>query len=119
MTTLHEQARAEAEKRWPDEWDSVSAEVHGQSPIYSPEREPFIEGFLAGHEAATRTRVVTTAADLEALPVKSIFRCRNGSAWEKHHDGTWNPAALHVGRSSERMAAWLPGVVLYDPEETR
>lgn len=48
MTTLHEQARAEAEKRYPNRY-------HG-SLKWTGDRvqNAYVDGFLAGHEAATR-----------------------------------------------------------------
>lgn len=119
--SIHEQARAEAEKRG--------------HPTYGPERGIFADGYLAGHEAATRTRVVTTVTELDALPVGTVLAI--------HHEDGSGPSVYVNARdegwlmATERCEPFLgrvdtngvrrdrvgnrraPLTVLYDPEETR
>ena len=128
MTTLHEQARAEAEKRY----DSHAYDL----------RASFVGGFLAGHEAATkreqhrqdcidamdeaatRTRVVTTVTELDALPVGSVVLLGSGQVfarvgmdrtdWQAVGDGDyWHPRMILAEHPD------APARVLYEPEETR
>ncbi len=68
MSTPHEQARAEAEKRYP--YRTHDTEVMQWQK--RQHRVTFTDGFLAGHEAATRTRVDTTVTELDALPIGSV-----------------------------------------------
>jgi hypothetical protein len=138
MTTLHEQARAEAEKRYPEP---------------NPAHPGFIEGFLAGHETATadddaritrlvgvvtattmlgpqdaetvvralvahaaaRTRVVTTVDELDALPVGSVVLDRLLMPWHKRPGTRWYSTGWDGGVRSPAIA--LPARVLYDPED--
>ena len=106
--SIHEQARAEAEKRWPEP--------------RSLTRGGMVVGFEEGATwAATRARVVTTVAELAAMPhdYETIVRGNDGQVWQRSRnawdclseDGT---AGL---RSSSAIA--LPARVLYNPEETR
>ncbi len=83
MTTLHEQARAEAEKRY----DSQAYDL----------RASFVGGFLSGHEAATRTRVVTVERLTDAL-----------------YQATQDPDDIDVADVAKRLHA-----LLYGPEEDR
>lgn len=105
--SIHEQARAEAEKRYPSEW----------SP--GGDRARFVEGFIAGHEAATRTRVVATAADLDALPVGSVVLDAGSYVMHKVW-GIPEPVDHWSYLGTEHPAVPdLPARVLYDPEEGR
>lgn len=102
MTTLHEQARAEAEKRY---------EV-------LPLQSIFEQGVFAGHEAATRTRVVTTVTELDALPIGSVVLSEQSAVFERDEvDMSWMETGVTWRLSSEDIA--LPARVLYEPEETR
>lgn len=51
---LHEQARAEAEKRWP----IPRTESWARGLVPAGKRDAFVGGFLAGHEAATSARAL-------------------------------------------------------------
>ena len=104
MTTLHEQARAEAEKRWPEP--------------RSLTRGGMVVGFEEGATwAATRTRVVTTVTELDALPVGSVVRNSYGAVavrssrlalgWRYTGSDNWH----------DLTARQLPARVLYNPEE--
>lgn len=81
---------------------------------------------LAGHEAATRTRVVTTVTELDALPVGSVVLCSDSQAREVMHSlrsGEMHGALrafngehlIHEGR----LLQVLPARVMYEPEEDR
>ena len=103
--SIHEQARAEAEKRY----DSQAYDL----------RASFVGGFLAGHEAATRTRVVTTVAELDALAVGSVIRNSYGAVAVR-------TSRLALGWRYAGSASWydledrqLPACVLYEPKEDR
>lgn len=109
--SIHEQARAEAEKRWPN--GTIRTEVG--NPTF---RRIFTDGFLAGHEAATRTRVVTTVIELDALPVGSVVLSEQGAVFERDEvDMSWMETGVTWRLSSEDIA--LPARVLYEHEETR
>ena len=103
--SIHEQARAEAEKRWPE----PRSLTRGGMVV------GFEEGFLAGHEAATRTRDITTVAELDALPIGSVVLSEQGAVFEHDHDGFWAEPGFTWHPMSKDMA--LPARVLYDPEE--
>ena len=151
MTSIHEQARAEA--------DAYAQHLHDATPIdtYTAFRQigdAFAGGFLAGHEAATadddaritrlvgvvtattmlgpqdaetvvralvahaatRTRVVTTVAELDALPIGSVVLDRHGEAWRKTRTGDWTATALGSTTSS---GVPLPARVLHDLEASQ
>ena len=100
--SIHEQARAEAEKRWPEP--------------RSLTRGGMVVGFEEGATwAATRTRVVTTVAELDALPVGSVVLSEQGAVFEHDHDGFWAEPGFTWRPMSKDMA--LPARVLYNPEE--
>src|SRR5690606_40881231 len=137
---LHEQARAEADKR--------------RYSLYGTDRPAFEDGYIAGHEAATadddaritrlvgvvtattmlgpqdaetvvralvahaatRTRVVTTVAELDALPIGSVVLDRHGEAWRKTRTGDWTATALGSTTSS---GVPLPARVLYELEASQ
>lgn len=102
MATLHEQARAEAEKRWPEP--------------RSLTRGGMVVGFEEGATwAATRTRVVTTVTELDALPIGSVVLSEQGAVFERDHDGFWAEPGFTWHPMSKDMA--LPARVLYNPEE--
>ena len=110
MTTLHEQARAEAEKQWP-------------GSTYSEDRAQWRAGFVDGAEwAATRTRAVTTPAELDALPVGSVVLDAHDNPWARPRDGLASWVDLFA--NSDTLLWWsctridLPARVLYEPEET-
>lgn len=89
-------------------------------PEPNPAHPGFIEGFLAGHEAATRTRVVSTVTDLDALPVGSVVLDADEQAWQKPDAlDTWASGQQTLALTSAQLAADGPFRVLYDPEETR
>jgi hypothetical protein len=110
MTTLHEQARAEAEKRYdaPTGWGVA-------------DRDAFTKGFLAGHKAATRTRVVTTVDELAAMPrdYETIVRGNDGQVWQRSRNAWDCLSEDGTGGLRPSSAIALPARVLYDPEETR
>lgn len=112
MSTLHEQARAEAEKRY------------GTSTTRDDvleRRAAFIAGFLAGHEAATRTRVVTTVTELDALRVGSVVLDAHDNPWGHPRDGLASWVDLEA--NEDALLWWsctridLPARVLYEPDE--
>ena len=103
MTTLHEQARAEAEKR--------------RYPERGTLRPAFVDGFLAGHEAASRTRDITTVAELDALPIGSVVLSEQGGVFETGTDDSWRETGFTWHPSSSDVT--LPARVLHDPDETR
>lgn len=95
--SIHEQARAEAEKRLPDRPETLARDM-----AHNVQAVRLRESFVAGAEwAATRTRVVTTediaAAIEQAIPAVKVpgFRFR------------------YAMDAAERVMA------LYDPEEDR
>jgi hypothetical protein len=117
---LHEQARAEAEKRWPD-----PSPTHPQIQWkIRDHRKGYVEGYLAGHEAATRTRVVTTVAELDALPIGSVVMTEEGWLAKKfettqtqHWDVTerWRRGNY----PDVRLIEHGPLTVLYEPEASQ
>ncbi|MDF2915972.1 MAG: hypothetical protein K0S70_189 [Microbacterium sp.] len=109
--SIHEQARAEAEKRRPETGDLTEYQ-HTRNEGW---RDGFEDGYVAGHEAATRTRVVTTVTELDALPVGVVVLTEVGRVWQKI--GTaWNVAGGKRARQAEYVR--LPARVLYEPQET-
>ena len=86
--SIHEQARAEAEKRYP------LSRVDIEQAFGS---DHFEQGYLAGHEAATRTRVVTVERLTDAL-----------------YQATQDPNDIDVPDVAKRLHA-----LLCDPEEDR
>jgi hypothetical protein len=113
---LHEQARAEAEKRYP--YRTHETEV--MRWVTRKTRVTYVDGFLAGHEAATRTRVVTTVSELDALPVGSVVRSLGGgAAWQKMPvSGFWVGVIGTLDPRGLGERGYLPARVLYSPEET-
>ncbi|MBN0040211.1 hypothetical protein JN535_08530 [Cellulosimicrobium cellulans] len=116
--SIHEQARAEAEKRFPDTWKRALQ----QNPP-DRDRDIYVGGFLAGHEAATRTRVVTTVTELDALAVGSVVLDAHDNPWGHPRDGLASWVDLEA--NEDALLWWsatridLPARVLYDPEEGR
>jgi len=103
--SIHEQARAEAEKRY--NTGSVSV---GDYLTMS-------DAFVRGAEwAATSTRVVTTTTERDALPIGSVVRLGSGRVFERDHDGFWAEAGFGGWRPMSKDMA-LPARVLYNPEE--
>ena len=109
--SVHEQARAEAEKRWPEP--------------RSLTRGGMVVGFEEGATwAATRARVVTTT-ELDALPIGSVFMDGTGGVWqvvpEEESEGGYKYES--IGRGGRHQALTfsigydLPARVLYTPEE--
>lgn len=88
--SIHEQARAEAEKRMPSH-DEGPANL---SALSARLRKAFVEGAVW---AATRTRVVTVDQLTDAL-----------------YEATQDPNDIDVPDVAKRLHA-----LLYDPEETR
>lgn len=105
--SIHGQARAEAEKRALRVFPDKAPEV----------RNGYVVGFLAGHEAATRTRVVTTVAELDALRVGSVVRTGHLS-YIKYATKSWI-GARGTRVDSLTLSAFAPLTVLYEPEEGR
>src|SRR5690606_16427195 len=150
MTSIEEQARAEAEKR--------------RYSLYGTDRPAFEDGYLAGHEAATadddaritrlvgvvtattmlgpqdaetvvralvahaatRTRVVTTVAELDALADRTCiidadmeFRQRHGTLldFDRTVESAWLGFLSPTLRAASEIR--LPARVLYEPQETR
>lgn len=101
MSTLHEQARAEAEKRFPDTNPLALALAM---------RDVFQQGFLAGHEAASRPRQVTTEEVFAAIDIALSDRCDQSAATrELGRCGCPEDSTLRL--IAERVMA------LYVPEE--
>ncbi len=116
MTTLHEQARAEAEKRWPIPRTSMASGF-----VPEGKRDAFVEG---AQWAATRARVVATVAELDALPERTCiidadmeFHQRHGSLLDRTVESAWLGFLSPTLRSASELR--LPARVLYDPEEDR
>lgn len=114
MTTLHEQARAEAEKRYPnvprsESWSNLRAQ------------NAYVDGFLAGHEAATRTRDITTVAELDALPVGSVVMFEDGAVAKQLHRDRWSFVGYNnpVSKGARMLYKYFPARVLHEPEEGR
>ena len=107
-----EQARAEAERMAEHVW---AAWTGAEGELL---RGATIQGFLAGHEAATRTRVVTTVTELDALPVGSVVLDVDEEAWQKPDAlDTWVSGQQTLALTSAQLAADGPFRVLYVPEE--
>jgi hypothetical protein len=111
--SIHEQARAEAEKRYdaPTGWGVA-------------DRDAFTKGYLAGHEAATRTRIVTTVDELDALADRTCiidadmeFHQRHGSLLGRTVESAWLGLLSPTLRAASEIR--LPARVLYEPQETR
>ena len=107
--SIHEQARAAvleadeymANHRVTDSWRVISR-LHGAL-------------VRLADEATTRTRVVTTVTELDALPVGSVVLSEQGAVFEHDHDGFWAEPGFTWRPMSKDMA--LPARVLYNPEE--
>ena len=100
--SIHEQARAEAEKRWPEP--------------RSLTRGGMVVGFEEGATwAATRTRTITTVAELDALPIGSVVLSEYEAVWERESDVYWIETGNTWRVQSTDIA--LPARVLYNPEE--
>lgn len=113
-TPTDEQARAEAEKRYPNRY-------HG-SLKWAGDRvqNAYVDGFLAGHEATTRTRVVTTASELVELKVGSVILDQHGVSWQKEPAlNLWDSATFSLDPLAMLDHGRLPARVLYEPEEGR
>jgi hypothetical protein len=113
MSTLHEQA-----------WDEATRRFGGDETSAEQRRADWKDGFLAGHEAATRTRVVTTVDELDALPIGSVVMTEEGWLAKKfettqtqHWDVTerWRRGNY----PDVRLIEHGPLTVLYEPEEAR
>lgn len=119
MTSIHEQARAQAEKRYPVGMCNLRSPEYG-----SIARVSFEAGYLAGHEVATRTRVVSTVTELDALPVGSVFMDGTGGVWqvvrEEESEGGYKYESIDRGGRQQALTFSigydLPARVLYDPE---
>ncbi|MDQ8040627.1 hypothetical protein RDI86_02035 [Cellulosimicrobium sp. XJ-DQ-B-000] len=113
--TIHEQARAEAEKRLPDRPETLARDM-----AHNVQAVRLRESFVAGAEwAATRTRVVTTVTELDALPVGSVVLDAGSYVMHKVW-GIPEPADHWSYLGTEHPAVPdLPARVLYVPEETR
>jgi len=118
MTTLHEQAQAEAEKRWSATYGQAAWSQHVAR----------VGAFVQGAEwAATRTREVTTVDELDALPIGSVVLNANGVAFVKtwYDDGglqmdRWYATGFEGRWVSEAVIGGgltSPARVLYNPEE--
>ncbi|MGW9541955.1 hypothetical protein ACWHA6_36330 [Streptomyces anthocyanicus] len=81
------------------------------------DRARFVEGFLAGHEAATRARVVATVTELDALPVGSVVRDAHGYLWEHYCAGEWRMGGYGRPGASDDVADFGPFTVLHVPRE--
>lgn len=90
MVTIHDQARGEAEKRWSPDTDSRR---WGTALGFIPaeKREAYVAGFLAGHEAATRTRVVDHERIIALLD--GIDRTQDDGGWWETSTGAEHGAA--------------------------
>src|SRR5690606_30146906 len=127
--SIHEQARAEAKKAFHAIFDDAADDLtYPRSALREFKRGTYARRFLAGHEAATRTRVVTTVAELDALPIGSVVLNANGVAFVKawYDDGgglqmdRWHATGFEGRWVSEAViggGVTSPARVLYDPEE--
>jgi len=88
--SIHEQARAEAEKRWPK-----GRAMDATAIAHKHHRDAFIAG---AEWAATRTRAVTTVTELDALPIGTVLLDRNDESWSKVDDPAHYDEDL-IGRS--------------------
>jgi hypothetical protein len=70
--------------------------------------------------AAARTRVITTVAELDALPIGSVVLDSDGDAWKRYGRDAWGCTEdLTITRWETALVAakCLPARVLYEPEE--
>ena len=135
MSTLHEQARAGCE-HCPDghaqpesrPWGVfVASEVDGDGQPTHLYVAPTAGQHVAEsdaewvrarlNEAATRTRVVTTVTELDALPVGGVVRTKHLS-YIKYAAKSWI-GARGTRVDSMTLSAFAPLTVLYEPEEGR
>lgn len=65
--TVEEQARAQAEREYPPAPIMFRGLTHPAEAMREARVGGYIQGYRAGHEAATRTREVTTGAELDDL----------------------------------------------------
>src|SRR5690606_31776315 len=121
MTTLRVQARAEAEKAFPAIFDDADDLAYPRSALREFKRGAYARGFLAGHEAATRTRVVPTVDELAAMPhdYETIVRGNDGQVWQRSRNAWDCLSEDGTGGLRPSSAIALPARVLYEPEETR
>jgi len=123
--SIHEQARAEAKKAFPAIFDDVDDLTYPRSALREFRRGAYVRGFLAGHEAATRTRVVTTAAELDALPLGSVVIDADGDVWQMRERGLipgseWACTERAIPMSTGAALAnapFAPFRVLFEPQE--
>ena len=119
MTTLHEQARAEQRREYGSVWDVLVPEV-GRTVGW------IIDGVIDDVVAA-RTRVVTTVAELDALPLGSVVLDADGDVWQMRERGLipgseWACTERAIPMSTGAALAnapFAPFRVLYEPEEGR
>jgi len=113
MSTLHDQAKAEARAR---RWKFAES---GQMWSHQGDAhdDGYTAGFLAGYEAASRPREVSTVDQLDALPVGSAVLSEYGAVWERESDGLW----IETGQTwrLKPTGIALPARVLHNPEEDR
>lgn len=107
--SIHEQARAEAEKRWPTPDHRASQEEYDYAIASQGAFEDGAEW------AATRMRVVTTVDELDALPVGSVVRVKHLSYIKCAHRGWVGARGVRV--DSLTLSAFAPLTVLYEPED--
>ena len=60
-----------------------------------------------------KPRTITTAEELDALPLESVVKSAEGNVWE-FLVGGWFETASRVGHVASDLA--LPATVLYEPE---
>jgi hypothetical protein len=91
--------------------------------LASADALPEWERWLAGHEAATRTRVVTTVAELDALADRTCiidadmeFHQRHGSLLDRTVESAWLGFLSPTLRAASEIR--LPARVLYEPKDT-
>lgn len=118
--SIHEQARAEAEKRMPGRLVELVGDLEYNVQA-ARMRKAFVEGAVW---AATRTRVVTTVTELDALAERTCivdadmeFHQRHGSLLDRTIESAWLGFLSPTLRSAGELR--LPARVLYDPEEDR
>jgi hypothetical protein len=118
--SIHEQAHAEAERIYPKRSEHTAW-------IDSQRRIAYERGYRSGHEAATRTHLVTTVTELDALPVGSAIRTTDDAIWQQFRGSggriVWRSAVWAGAYTSTDLDDYggglLPARVLYEPEETR
>lgn len=116
MTSIHEQARAEAEKRWPTPDHRASQEEYDSAIASQGAFEDGAEWARARlNEAATRARVVTTVTELDALPVGSVVLDSVSDVHQRQASYLWRDA-FGQARDESDIAALLPARVLYEPD---